>query len=109
MNAPTTFPKPHARDKYVPQVETLLPGCTGDELKLRCGLLLSRDYATARLRWCPDEVAPILQHIEFLTTRHAFASMPIEALKALQYQVVMLSAAASGLSDLFMGEPDARG
>lgn len=108
MNALTAIPKPHARDKYIPQVESLLPGCEGLELGLRCALLLSRDFATARLRWCPDEVAPVLQHIEFLATRYAFASMALNDLEALQYQVVRLSAVASGLSGIFMGEPDAR-
>jgi hypothetical protein len=113
MNAPTTIQSTGhpRRDVYIPQVQTMLPGCAGEELRLRCGILLSRDYATARLRSCEGEVEPVLQHIERLATVYGFASMPDDDLKALHYQIVRLFSVASGLHRVFASREgsDARG
>jgi hypothetical protein len=81
----------------------MLPGCDGEELQQRCSLLLARDNATAGLRRCSDEAAAVLEHVQRLATTYAFASLPLAALKALRYQIVMLTAAAAGLEQFAYG------
>lgn len=96
MNAPVT----PARDRYVPTVKGFVPLCEGEELKLRCSILLIRDQAAAGSRHCSWEAAPTLEHVERLGAHYAFAKMPISRLKDLRNQMLRLATSASGL-DLF--------
>lgn len=105
-------PLPNVRDRYAPAVQAHMPGCDGLELQLRCSLLLMRDRASARLRAASEEASGILREIEQLVTAYAFRSMPLGELNALRWQLVRLTACASGLesfADRLSGGQDARG
>jgi hypothetical protein len=95
MNAPARIPA--TRDRYIPQVRAFVPLCRGEDLQLRCSLLLIRDQATAGLRRCSGEAAPVLDTIERLATQYAFAKLPIAELKDLRLHLVRLTTCASGL------------
>jgi hypothetical protein len=114
VNAPAKI-KP-SRDRYIPIVKHHLPHCKdGDEMMLRCSILLLRDQAAAGLRRCSEEAYGILSEVQRLGLIYAFASIPTEELEALRYRLVMLTACASGL-EMFAyrlanpnGGTDARG
>lgn len=95
MNAPAKITP--ARDRYLPIVKHHLPACEGTELTLRCSLLLMRDNATSNLRRCSAASAGVLSEVERLATLYAYAPMPNEQLAELRYQLLRLTAAASGL------------
>lgn len=110
MNAPAGI-KPAARDKYIPIVTHHLPTCEGQELSIRCSILLVRDQATSSLRRCSDEAHGILTEIQRLATLNAYRSMPLEHLAELRRHLVRLLSCASGL-EMFayeLGGSDARG
>lgn len=86
-----------ARDRYRPVVRHHLPGCEGDELMLRCSLLLTRDMATAQLHRCSEEAEGLLATIAGLAGRYAFAPMPVRRLRELREQIVRLTSCASGI------------
>jgi hypothetical protein len=113
VNAQTTITGSSRRDAYVPMVEALLPGCEGEELKLRCGILLMRDYATSRLRWCTAETGELLLVIQRIATQYAFTTIGLAALESLHHELVRLSAVATNLARIFPAAPaggeDARG
>jgi hypothetical protein len=95
MNAPAQITP--ARERYLPIVRHLLPGCMGEELQLRCSILLMRDKATSNMRHCSEEAHGILGEINRLAARYAYESMPIEELQELRRQMVQLTSCASGL------------
>lgn len=97
MNAPANL----RRDSYIPTVQALLPGCEGDELRLRCGILLMRDFATAQHRWSTEEAGIVLEHIQRLATAHAFASMPADRLEDIHHALVRLGTVATDLARIF--------
>jgi hypothetical protein len=112
MNSPANI----RRDQYAPTVTLHLPGCEGEELAMRCSLLLMRDNATAALRYCSDEAAAPLEAVERLAGQYAFASMRADQLKLLRYQLHRLTSCASGLEAFAFAranpekrETDARG
>jgi hypothetical protein len=99
------------RAQYEPLVDRFLPGCSGEELALRCSLLLLRDNATQGLNHCSDEAHDPLRAVERLASRYAYASVPLEQLKLLRYELVRLVTVATGLEQFAkaMGEQHARG
>lgn len=97
MNAPMLSQRPSARDKYIPIVKSSVPLCEGPELMFRCSILLLRDQAGSAMNRCSHEAAGVLQEIQSLATLYAFKRMPIDELAELRRQLVVLTAAASGL------------
>lgn len=95
MNAPANITP--TRDRYIPQVKEFVPLCEGEDLTQRCSILMMRDQATAGLRRCSAEAAPILEHIQRVASQYAFTKMPADRLKELRYQLVRLVTCASGL------------
>lgn len=91
-------PRPqHQREAYAPIVQRFLPGCEGEELNLRCSLLLMRDRAAVRAKHCSDDAYPLLAHVERMATGRAFSSMPLDTLRETRRLCVMMFANASGL------------
>lgn len=117
MNAPARIPsdvkRSARRDAYIPIVTAHLPGCAGEELQMRCGMLLMRDSAAARLRWITEEPGYVLEHIQRLTSKYALAIMPFDDLQMLYRTVMRLGMSAAALATLFPAAPaegaDARG
>jgi hypothetical protein len=86
-----------ARDRYLPIARHHLPGCEGEELQVRCSILLMRDQASSSLRRCSDEAAGTLNEVQRLATLYAYAPIPLEELKELRYRLLQLTQTASGL------------
>jgi hypothetical protein len=95
MNAPAKI-KP-GRDRYRPIVTHHMPGCRGEELLLRCSILLMRDQAASSLTRCSEEAHGILHEVQRLATAYAYARIPIDELKELRYRLLQLTQTASGL------------
>lgn len=96
MNAVTVGPDLR-RQQYEPTVRALMPGAEGDELDVRCSLLLMRDCSTSAKNSCSEEAWPILDQVERLTSRFAFQAMPIEDLVELRRVLRLVVAAAANL------------
>ena len=90
--------------QYIPTVQAFMPGCDGDELRERCGLLLMRDRAAATKASCAEESYYLLEHIERVATNHAFRGMPLHYLRRLRYELVKVVSAASGLELFARGD-----
>ena len=88
---------PARRDQYIPQVKSFLPICEGEEVALRCSILLVRDMATASMRRCSDEAHGILDQVQRLAVQYAFTAMGIERLRRLRHELVRLVSCANGL------------
>jgi hypothetical protein len=97
MNAPANIRLAKRRDEYRPTVERMLPGVEGEELQLRCSLLLMRDSASATLRHCSEDAAGVLQQVESLAAVYAFTPLPLDELRELRRTLVRLTSCASGL------------
>lgn len=93
-------------ERYGQTVQTFLPGCAGDELLYRCGLLRQRDHATATLQASSPESAAILDIVISLATMHAFAPMAIERLKRIRYEGARLISCAGGVEIALSGACD---
>lgn len=104
MNALSRIEPTPERMVYVPLVQRYLPGCSGQELGLRCSMLLMRDKATAVLRDCCPETAQILEAVERIATTHAFQPMSQERLERARYNLLRLVATASNFQGLSQGE-----
>lgn len=91
---------PHPRDQYIPQVRSFLTSAAGEELELRCSLLLIRDAATVAAQHAGEAAAPITEHVVRLATAHAFAAVPIETLRALRLNLGRLVQIATCLDDM---------
>lgn len=108
MNAPVKVRS--RRDDYIPQVRAFVPLCEGEELTLRCSILLARDMATKQMQRCSDEAYGILAAIAGLASRYAFTPMPRERLEEIRYEIVRLVSCASGI-EMFafkMASPDTK-
>lgn len=86
-----------ARDKYVPIVRHHMPHCEGEELSLRCSLLLMRDQAASRLDKCSEEAWPTLSEVNRLATLYAYRRIPLGELRDLRRRLIQLTMCASGL------------
>jgi hypothetical protein len=95
MNAPAKIAP--ARDRYRMIVRHHCPAAEGDDLTLRCSLLLIRDKAASALRHCSEEAAGILIEVQRLASTYAFASIPTAELADLRRRLVLLTSCASGL------------
>lgn len=93
------------RHRYRPTVEAFLPGCAGEELELRCSLLLLRDNATVIKGSIAGEAWPLLDHVERLASEYALSSMKLDSLRQLRRAVVMITAQANTLDALFAPRP----
>lgn len=106
MNAPLVH---ESRRQYVSTVSAFMPGAQGDELDIRCSLLLMRDCAAVAKGSCSEEAYPILDHVERLASRYAFQGMPIEDLHELRKVMRQVVAAAACLDDWAGKGTDGRG
>lgn len=86
-----------ARERYVPIVKHHMPHCDGEELSLRCALLLMRDQAASRLDKCSEEAWPTLNEVNRLATLYAYRRIPLEELRDLRQRLIQLTMCASGL------------
>lgn len=93
MNAPI---QPRWR-QYIANVTAFLPGCDGEELRARCGLLVMRDQAMATKPACAEESYPLLEHVERTACNYAFQPMALHRLQRLRYELSKVVSAASGL------------
>jgi hypothetical protein len=91
---------PHPRDRYIPQVQTFCVDCDGEELELRCSLLLIRDAATVASRQHGEHSSPIMCHVDQLAGAYAFRAAPIEALRALRTNLGHLIRIATSLDQM---------
>lgn len=112
MNAPAQI-APWQR--YAEAVEAQLPGVFGEQLELRCRLMLARDTASAALWRCTDDETVIMHEIMRLGSLYAFREMPIDALEKLLRAQRRMMQAASALGEFVDAlnpqtrETDARG
>jgi hypothetical protein len=109
VNAPAKITP--SRDRYIPIVKHHCPLAEGDELAMRCSILMLRDQASSRLRICSEDAYGTLHEIERLATIYAYQSMPLEHLRDLRYRLIQLTTCASGLQTFALGMrgEDARG
>jgi hypothetical protein len=89
--------RPPKRSDYAPVVKGLIPLCEGEELQMRCSILLVRDKSLASMRRCSEESHGVLAEVHRLASQYAFEAIPTEELRELRYRLVMLTACASGL------------
>lgn len=85
-----------AREQYVPVLRRILPGCNGKELENRCSLLYMRDSATEAMTRCGEDAYPILQSVERLASKYAFAPLPAERIEHVRFLLMKLTATAQG-------------
>lgn len=99
MNAPVDM-----RKQYVPTVNALMPGSEGDDLDVRCSLLLMRDCATSAKTTCSEEAYPILDQVERMASQFVFMPMPTDRMIQLRQVLRQVVAAAAGLDDWATGK-----
>lgn len=102
MNAPAgkitaAQVRAQTRERYVPIVERYCPGCSEEELRLRCSILFIRDKASAALRTCSDDAYGALAEASRLANDYAFRTMSRRSLAAIRLELQMLVRCASGL------------
>jgi hypothetical protein len=85
------------RSDYEGIVKGLRPLCDGEELMLRCSIMVVRDKAASSMRRCSEQAHGVLSEVHRLASQYALESMPTDELKELRYRLVMLTACASGL------------
>ena len=108
--------RPPRRADYVSIVRGLKPLCHGEELDLRCSLLLMRDQAMGRKNVACEPAWLILDVIERIATDNALHhKVKLDDLRELRRIALNLACAASSLDTLFApplpldeGEADAR-
>lgn len=83
--------------QYIPTVQAFLPGCEGDELRDRCGLLLMRDQAMVTKQNCSEEAYALLDHVERTASAYAFQSMRLDFLHRLRAALLKVVTASSDL------------
>jgi hypothetical protein len=105
VNAPV---RDITRDDYAPTVRALMPGSDGEDMEIRCSLLLMRDCATSAKRYCSEEAWPVLDHVERLASHYAFKHMPLDRFTELRAAMRKLVAAAGALDEATKDQP-ARG
>lgn len=96
MNAHTPIPR---RESYEPTVRALMPGSEGEDLEIRCALLLMRDCAMTAKLACAEEAFPLMEQVERIASRYAFQAMPLDDLRALRDAMRKLVAAAATMED----------
>lgn len=99
MNAPANI-LPKRAALYEPQVRAFMPGVEGEELSLRCSILLARDQATRGMTRCSDEAAGVLAEVERLARDVAFNRLPLDILRDVRAQLVRLLSCATGLETI---------
>lgn len=102
------------RDDYAPIVRGIIPFCDGEELQLRCSLLLMRDRAMAAKRAACEASWALLDLVERESSQVAFRGMPIDDLREFRRLCVRCVSTASGFDMLYQprlpieGEADGR-
>lgn len=93
MNAPAAM----RRQDYEPTVRALMPASEGEEMEIRCSLLLMRDCALSAKRYCSEDAWPVMDHIERLAADYAFRSVPIDKYREFREALRKLVAACACL------------
>jgi hypothetical protein len=103
MNATAPAPtyRPPRRADYEPNVRAFLPGCEGEELKLRAGLLLMRDRAMATKPIAGEPAWNLLNLVESVASVEAFRPMPLDQLREIRRILVMCAASASDFDAVY--------
>lgn len=110
MNAPAANTHPPAWRSYIAALDRLMPGKGGEELRLRCGMMLMRDRAIRARETAGWEADLILAAVQTIASEHALSTMNIKQLEHLHYNLVRLVATASNLETVAKGGvPDADG
>lgn len=99
MNAPANI-LPKRVAIYEPQVRAFLPGVEGEDLRLRCSILLARDQATRGMTRCSDEARGILAEVQRLSQDAAYARLPIDILRDVRAQLVRLLSCATAIETI---------
>lgn len=110
MNAQVSNPHPPAWRSYGPALDAMMPGKSGEERRLRCGLMLMRDRARRAREIAGWEADRVLAAVFDIASEHALSPMSVDQLKHLHYNLVRLVASASNLETITQGGvPDADG
>ena len=88
------------RDQYIPVLNRVLPGASGEEMQIRCSILATRDNAASAMQRCSDDAYPFLQAVEQLASKYAYVELPIERLRLLRKNLTMIVANASSIESL---------
>jgi hypothetical protein len=85
------------RQDYEPTVRALMPASDGEDMEIRCSLLLMRDCAASAKRYCSNDAWPVMDQVERLAGDYAFRTMPIEKYRGLRDALRKLVAACACL------------
>lgn len=110
MNAQTNLPKGLSAHKQT--VRAMLPNVVGEELELRCRLLVARNTASFALsRQVREEDAQgLLVEIDALAARYAFADLDTDQIKKLLEGLRLMMRATAFLNEFTdLRGADARG
>ncbi len=109
--------RPPRREDYEPIVKGLMPYCSGEELMIRCSLLLMRDRALATKPVASASGWALLDIVEKEANEVALRGMDIENLREFRRLCIRCVSTASGFDVLYQprlpgideGEAHARG
>lgn len=107
MNAPATIPAPWER--YKPALDALKPGCSDEEARYRCGIMVMRDQA---LKLTNSDPTGMMRVVWLNASECALQAMSAEQLKDCWGALGQCFTAArqlGRLSDDLSGGEDARG
>ena len=91
---------------YKPALAGLLPGCDGEEARLRCGVLYLRDRAArARPIAATATAGVLLDAINDIAGHYALAPLPLEELDTLHRALVRVMLSAQALETRGPGRP----
>ena len=91
MNAPS----PVQRQDYEPTVRALMPSSAGEDMEIRCSLLMMRDCAASEKRFCCEDTWPLMDHVERLAGHYAFHHMPLDRFREIRDALRRTVAAAA--------------
>lgn len=91
MNAPAR------RQDYEPTVRALMPASDGEDMEIRCSMLLMRDCAASAKRYCSEDAWPVMDHVERLAGDYAFRRMNLEKYREFRDALRKLVAACASL------------
>jgi hypothetical protein len=93
--------RPPRHEDYIPIVKAMIPFCDGEDLRLRCGLLLMRDRAIASK---PNTVEPTWQLLDIVqreSEEAAFRTMSLDDLREIRRLCIAVVMAANGFNQFY--------
>jgi hypothetical protein len=99
MNAPAEIPTIR-REDYEPTIRALMPSSEGEDMEIRCSLLLMRDCAASEKRFCCEDSWPLMDHVERLASGYAFHHMPLDRFRDIRDALRKTVAAAASFESV---------